>query len=128
MIAWLGGWFSPEQYLHWTRIQCCAWTAADFVIVFSLIRLADLARRLCGAPGHRGAYAALLTTLPFALCVPFARTGGQIFVLELLITVPHFALILYVAIHDLPVFPRALSLILIPPTMTPRKDRTGDAP
>lgn len=96
----IGGTFSPEAYLVLTRIQGSLWTLADFVIVFYLIRIADLMRLYIGHRRHRFSYAVLAATLPFALLLPFAPTGGAFFRLELLVTVPHFLLILYVCAAD----------------------------
>ena len=88
--------FTPEQYLWWTRLQCIAWTSADAVIVFALIRLANAARALQGKPPHLFPYLLLGFSLIFAPLVFIAPTGRLVFFLELLITVPHFLLILYV--------------------------------
>ncbi|NIA12437.1 MAG: hypothetical protein GWP08_00045 [Nitrospiraceae bacterium] len=112
MIEWMGGLFTPEQYVLWTRIQCTAWTLADFVIVFGLLRISDRARAVCGRPGHVWAYGVLLATAPVAAVIPFARRGGLIFVIELLVTVPHFVLILWVLIADAGTFARALSRLV----------------
>lgn len=88
-------WFTPEQYLWWTRVQCLAWTSADAVIVFALIRLANAARALLGKRQHLFSLVALGVSLLFAPLVLVASTGAMVFVLELLITIPHFLLILY---------------------------------
>lgn len=112
MIEWMGGLFSPELYVLWTRIQCTAWTLADFVIVFGLLRLGDRARAICGRSGHGWAYGVLLATAPVAAVIPFAQHGGLIFVIELLVTVPHFVLILWVLIVDAGTFARALSRLV----------------
>jgi hypothetical protein len=94
LIRTAGSMFSPEQYLFWTRIQCCAWTVADVVIILCLLRLGDVSRRLCGRQGHVFSYIALAATILPALAVPFASTGMQIFVVELLVTIPHFLIII----------------------------------
>ena len=100
IILWLGQHFSPEQYLFWTRIQCVAWTAADVVIVFSLLQIANLGRRLLARRPHRIPFLILAITVCGVPFVIFAASGWRIFVLELLITIPHFLLILYIAVAD----------------------------
>ncbi len=95
-ILWMGGCFSPEQYLFWTRIQCIAWTAADVVIVFYMLRLANLARCTLGEPLHRWPYFVLGATLLPLPGVVLASGGWAVFGIELLVTVPHFCLIVYV--------------------------------
>lgn len=110
MDAWIqeiGGRFGPDQYLFWTRIQCLLWTGADFVIVFHLLRIANLARALLGRRTHFISYIVLFATLPLAPFVLVAPTGGLIFLIELLVTVPHFLLILYVIAANVRVFPLA---------------------
>jgi len=96
----MGSLFSPEAYVLWTRIECTAWTAADLVIVFVLIRLGDLARAALGKQAHRVSYVVLLLTVPPAVVIPFCGTGLGIFALELCVTIPHFLIILYVIAAD----------------------------
>lgn len=95
-ILWLGERFSPDQYLFWTRIQCLMWTSADLVIVYYLLRIANLGRQQIGIRLHRYSYVILALTIPGMPFVAIARTGMQVFLLELAITVPHFLLILYI--------------------------------
>ncbi len=111
-IQWLGSHFSPEQYVWWTRVQCTAWTLADLVIVYYLLRTANLARRLQGALPHRFSYLILFATLPIAAFIPLAPTGSTIFALELVITMPHFVIIVYVLMADAPRFAAALNVLL----------------
>ncbi len=112
LIVWLGNHFSPEQYLFWTRIQCAAWTAADVVIVLYLLRIANLARGMEGVRRHRVSYLVLAATLLPAPFVISAQQGMSIFLLEVLITVPHFALILYVLVADWLVCSQAFGRLL----------------
>ena len=100
LIEWMGTHFSPEQYAFWAPTQCMAWTLADFVIVYYLLRIANLARDVMGVRPHRVSYAVLACTVPPALFIPFATTGGGLFALELAVTVPHFLAIVYVLIAD----------------------------
>lgn len=98
MLEWLaaaGAWFTPEQYLWWTRWQCMAWTAADVVIVVALVRMANTARGVNGKQPHVFPYLVLLFTLFFVPLIFVAPTGGAMFAVELLITLPHFGLIVY---------------------------------
>ncbi|HNT88258.1 MAG TPA: hypothetical protein PKL84_10375, partial [Candidatus Hydrogenedentes bacterium] len=101
--------FSPEAYLYWTRIQCLAWTAADFVIVFFCIRIANLSRVALSRSPHRGSYLALAATIPFVPGIALAKTGMGIFLLELAVTVPHFLLIVYIIGANLRAAPKALA-------------------
>lgn len=101
-IAHLGISFSPEAYLVLTRIQATMWTLADFVIVLMLLRIGNLIREHRQERRHRASHALLTLTVPFALFLPIAPTGAAIFRLELLVTIPHFLLILYVLAVDTP--------------------------
>jgi hypothetical protein len=111
-IRTFGAQFSPEAYLFWTRIQCLAWTGADLVIVFYLLRIANLARRLAGQRPHVVSFIVLWTTLLFVPVVTVAPTGRMIFYLELIITVPHFLIILYVLAADARGLATALHTVL----------------
>jgi hypothetical protein len=104
--------FTAEQYLFWTRIQCLAWTAADLVIVYYVLRLANLARETMGQRKHVFSYAALAGTAFFAPLVFLARDGWTMFLTELAITVPHFLLILYAGAANLRLLPAFLAVII----------------
>lgn len=110
-IHWMGTQFSAEAYLFWTRIQCLMWTAADVLIVFSLIRIANLGRKLTGDTVHRAPLVILGLTLLPAPLVGIAETGGIVFLIELLVTVPHFLLILYLLWANRNVGPAAWALL-----------------
>ncbi len=111
-LAKAGGWFTPEQYLLWTRVEGLAWTLADLVIVWYLLRLGNLCRASMGRRQHRIAYAVLAMTLPFVALLPFAQTGMAFFFLELLVTIPHFVLIVYALLTDAPIAAQALHRML----------------
>jgi hypothetical protein len=96
LVVEVGSWFSPAQYLYWTRIQCIAWTAADIALILALLQLANLCRGIVGKRKHRLSYVVLFLSAMLAPLVIWAPNGSVIFVLELLITVPHFLIILYV--------------------------------
>ena len=100
MIRSIGSTFSFEAYQFWTHIQGGLWTFADIVIVFYLIRIANLFRGYLGRRAHRGAYIVLAATVPFAVLLPLTTTGMGFFYLELAVTVPHFLLLLYICIGD----------------------------
>jgi hypothetical protein len=99
-IRSIGSTFSSEEYLFWTHVQGSMWTLADIVIVFYLIRIANLFRAYLDRRIHRGAYVVLAATIPFALFLPLTKTGTDFFYLELAVTVPHFLILLYVCIGD----------------------------
>ncbi len=108
LILWLGARFSPEQYLFWTRIQSVAWSCADVLIVFLLLRIANLGRALLGVRPHRISYAVLCVTLPLVPLLAVAPSGAVLFRLELLITLPHFLLVLYVIFANIFRMPEVL--------------------
>ena len=108
LLEWAGQ-FGPEQYLFWTRIQSVAWTSADLVIVFYLIRCANLARGVLERRPHRVSYVVLGMTALLAPCLFAAGSGRLIFALELVITVPHFLLILYLIAANARVLPAFLT-------------------
>ncbi len=114
LINAMGNAFTPEQYLFWTRIECSAWTLADIVIVFYLIRLANRARLLLHRGPHVFSYAILAATAPLAAFIPFASTGGIILLIELAVTIPHFLIILYILAKDARNFAAALHLLAQP--------------
>lgn len=94
-ILELGRQFAPGEYLALTRIQGILWTAADYVIVVYLLRGANLIRGHVERRNHRVPWLALAATVPFALGLLIAPDGNAFFRLELVVTIPHFALILY---------------------------------
>ena len=120
-VELLGSWFSPEQYVFWTRIQCSAWTLADLVLVLALLRLSDVARKLEAQERHIAAHVMFWLTVPLAVAIPFARNGGLIFVIELGVTVPHFAIILYILAADARTFAAALRRLVSVPLTTSAK-------
>ena len=110
----MGNAFTPEMYLFWTRIECSAWTLADVVIVFCLIRLANAARKVLDRNPHVFSYLVLAATIPLAAFIPLAPTGGVILLIELAVTIPHFLLILYVLAKDARCFAAALHQLTQP--------------
>ncbi len=112
MIEWLGSAFTPEQYVFWTRVECTAWTLADVFIVFYLLRLADLARAVMRKPPHRISYIVWICTLPPAALIPFLTRGTHIFAVELLVTVPHFLIIVSILALDAKTAVQALTRLL----------------
>lgn len=114
MIQWMGHAFTASDYVFWTRIQCSAWTLADLVIVFYLIRMANLARCALRIRPHSVSFGILLATIPPSMAVPFMASGTWIFLLELAVTIPHFVLILYILASDARHFAAALAQFLRP--------------
>jgi len=92
--------FTPEAYLYWSRIQGSLWTAADIVICWYLLRLGNLARAICSQRPHRIAFGILFATLPIAALIPVAPNATAFYRIELLVTIPHFLIILYVFLVD----------------------------
>jgi prepilin signal peptidase PulO-like enzyme (type II secretory pathway) len=111
-LRWIGERFTVQDYLFWTRLQGTAWTAADFVIVYYALRIANLCRSLLGRRPHRFPYVILAATVPPALLIPFVSGGWTFFHIELLVTVPHFLLILFVVAANARVAPAALSTLV----------------
>jgi hypothetical protein len=107
-IQEIGSHFNPDSYLVLTRIQGSLWTAADLIIVWHLLKIADLMRAYLAVRRHRVSYYALAATIPFALFLPVAPTGLSVFRIELFVTIPHFLIILYVLICDAQHAARAL--------------------
>jgi len=93
--------FSAEDYLFWSRIQGSLWTAADIVICFYLIRLANLSRRILGVRRHVLSYVVLAATLPPSAFIPVVPTSTAFLRLELAVTIPHFLIIVYVMAANL---------------------------
>jgi hypothetical protein len=103
MLDWvhaIGRHFSPEAYLFWTRIQATAWSVADLMIVFYLIRITNLCRTVTLRRSHRFSYVILAVTIPLVVLLPLARTGTDVLRLELCITIPHFLIMLYLMMAD----------------------------
>lgn len=119
--------FGHDSYLFWSRIEGTAWTLADLVIVFYLLRTANICRRFVGARPHRLSYVCLALTVPFAALIPFSPNATAFFRLELVVTVPHFLLILYVLLLDLRHGVSTLSRLVreVPPD-APRNEGTVD--
>jgi hypothetical protein len=111
-FTWFGDLFSPESYLFWSRIQGPAWTLADFVIVYYVLRLANLCRGVMGRRPHRFAWLVLAGTIPFAATIPFIGSGTAFFQTELVVTVTHFLIILYVLAVDVETAAEALARML----------------
>lgn len=88
--------FTAEDYVFWSRIQGTAWTGADLIICYYTIRLANLLRRQATLRPHRLAPWVLAATVPFAALLPVAPDGTAFFRLELLVTIPHFLILLSV--------------------------------
>lgn len=123
MYEWIleiGRGFSAEDYMYWTRIQGTAWTLADFVLVLFLTRICNLFRYIVKAKPHRIPYAILAATAPFALFIPVAPHGEAFFRIELVVTIPHFLIILYLFIANRNTVLRGFrALLQTPPADSP---------
>lgn len=100
LVHFLGSHFTHEQYLFWSRIQGSLWTLADIVLVFYLIRIANLCRGYLGEPRHVAPYIILAATLPPAAFIPFLTDSLTFFRIELLVTIPHFLLIFWMLLFN----------------------------
>ena len=109
----LGQWFTPDRYLFWTHLQGAAWTCADIVIVYYLIRISNVCRLVVVRSPHCWPYALLASTLPFSVLLPFARSGYAFFYLSLCTTLPHFLLILYLIVANRHTAPEALRRLVL---------------
>ena len=100
LLRELGDWFRGEPYIVSTRVVSSLWTLADIVIVLYLIRIGNLFRKHMGVRPHRIAYVILAATVPFSAMLPFVRTGIAFVRIEFIVTLPHFALILYLLVAN----------------------------
>lgn len=101
--------FGIDDYMWWSRIQGPLWTAADIAIALLLIRCANLCRKVVGVRQHQvSAFVVYASVLP-ALLLLFAPTPAAFYRLELVVTVPHFAVILYVLAVNVRIAPRAFA-------------------
>ena len=112
LLSMLGVYYSAEQYLFMTKLQCMLWTSADVVMVIYLTRIANLARKQLGKSLHVMPYVVLGITMLFVPFVPIAESGSLIFKLEMLITVPHFILLIYVLAVNYMVLPEFVQGLL----------------
>src|SRR5690606_30537305 len=69
-------------------------------ICWYLLRLGNLARAVAGVRLHRVSFAVLFATLPVAALIPVATNATAFYRIELIVTIPHFLLILYVFLVD----------------------------
>ncbi len=111
MIA-LSEWFTHERYLYWSRLQGLAWTGAGVAIIICLLGITNTCRRIIGRRRHCISYVVLAATFPFIALLPIAPTGMAFFRLELVITIPHFLLIIYLLLANLQTAPQTLARLL----------------
>ena len=83
-----------------------AWTLADLLIIFFLIRLSNQARSVTRIRPHRFSYAVLGFTAALLPFVAISPGGGLLFLVELGITVPHFLLLCYLLTVNIGVYAR----------------------
>lgn len=125
IVRAIGEHFSPETYLVLTRIEGTIWTLADMVIVLFLFLNANLLRRHLGCRRHRFSFLLLGATVPFAMLLPFAQTGMAFFRLEVIVTMPHFALILYGCFANAPLVARLLQSLPDREMLAPHRGSKG---
>lgn len=109
LVRSIGETFTHEQYLFWSRVEGTLWTAADVVIVIYLLRITNLLRGRLDLRLHRFSYVVLGLTLPFCAAIPMITDARWFFYIELIVTIPHFLLILYLCLGDARHALRALS-------------------
>lgn len=110
-ISLLGSHFDADTYLFWSRIEGSLWTVADIVLCFYIIRIANLLRQPLGLRPHILPYVLLALTLPIAVFIPIVPHGHAFFRIELAVTLPHFAILVYILAINLRHGPSMLALI-----------------
>jgi len=112
LINSLGTNFNAADYLYWSRIEGSLWTAADIILCLYVIRLANLLRAPLALRHHVIPYIVLALTVVPALFIPIVPHGAAFFRLEVIVTIPHFLILLYILGINLRHGPRMFALIL----------------
>ena len=82
LFHWLALNFTGERYMFYTKVQGLLWSLADVILVFTLLKLADVVRKTTGQKKIKGRYVLLyISALLTPLLIP-ARTPEQIFFVE----------------------------------------------
>ncbi len=84
-FLWIADHFTPGAYLVSTKVQGLVWSAADLVLVFAFLRIADTLRAGQGIPPIRRRYVLLAITALLTPLLVFARSPRGILLLESLI-------------------------------------------
>lgn len=104
MIDSVLAYFDSETYLAWSRVQGILWTLADIVICYCLVECANLCRAKRGIRRHAVSVGVLWLTIGLSCLLPFVPSGTAFFRLELAITIPQFAIIVYVLLVNIQTF------------------------
>ena len=84
-FLWIADHFTPGAYLVSTKVQGLIWSAADLLLVFAFLRIADVLRAVEGTPSIRWRYLFLAVTALLTPLLVFARSSRGILLLESLI-------------------------------------------
>ncbi len=93
-LMWIGTHFTAEAYLTSTKAQGLLWSAADIVLVFAFLRIADVLRAREGVASIRWRYIILAGTALLTPLLALAATSRQILVLESVICGTQFLLLI----------------------------------
>ncbi len=119
VVREFGAGVNADLYMTMTRVLSTGWTFADLAIIVLLIRTFNILRLYISIPTHKIPYVVLGITVPFSIALFFANSGWTFFYLELVITFPHFFLILYLLIANRQVTTRAFAKRLGKASSTP---------
>ena len=84
-FLWIADHFTPGAYLASTKVQGLVWSAADLLLVFAFLRIADVLRAIEGIPSIRWRYLFLAVTALLTPLLVFAQSSRGILLLESLI-------------------------------------------
>ena len=121
-LLWIATHFTADLYLTSTKVQGLAWSGADLVLVFILLRIASLLRGREGLRPIRWRYGLLGATAMATPLLAFAATSRQILLLESAICGTQFLVLAYTLARE-----RARFLALILP-WGPQKHLEAGAP
>ncbi len=100
LLLWVGTGFTTEIYMISTKIQGIAWSIADIVLVFILLKIVDLVRQSSGKKRIFYRYLLLLVSAVLTPSLLFTQTARQIFILESIICGMQFAILVYTVIAE----------------------------
>lgn len=99
-LFWLATHFSTDAYLVSTKVQGLLWSAADIVLVFVLLRIADLLRRHANTRPIRWRYLLLGLTVLLTPLLAFVSLPRHFLVLESVICGIQFLLLVYTLVAE----------------------------
>jgi hypothetical protein len=100
LFIWIDANFTAGLYMLSTQIQGIIWSLADIVLVYMLLKIADLIRKKTGKKPIRLRYYILYVTALLTPGLFIARTPQQIFMLEALVCGIQFCLLIYTVVVD----------------------------